>query len=345
MIIRSKAPLRLGLAGGGTDVSPFSDLFGGAILNATINRYAHASIIPRNDNKIIMRLEDQNVVFEFDVEAHGRASLPTDGKGALQRAVYNCMVRDFGMKPCGFELSTYIDAPPGSGLGTSSTLTVAVVGAFAEWLNLPLGEYDIAHLAYQIERIDLQMAGGKQDQYAATFGGFNFMEFFADDKVIINPLRIQAKYVDELANNLVLFYTQTSHDSSEIIKQQQQNVSSKNEKSIDAMHRIKAQATTMKEALLKGNLNEIGNVMNEGWEYKKRMADNISTDLFERIYETAIRAGASGGKISGAGGGGYIFFYCPENSRYRVIEALSQQQCIVHPFQFTKHGLCTWTIR
>jgi D-glycero-alpha-D-manno-heptose-7-phosphate kinase len=341
MIIRSKAPLRLGLAGGGTDVSPFSDLFGGAILNATINRYAHASIIPREDNKIIIRLEDQNVVFEHDAVRE----LPINGKGALQKAVYNCMIRDFDMKPCGFELSTYIDAPPGSGLGTSSTLTVAVVGAFAEWLKLPLGEYDIAHLAYNIERIDLQMAGGKQDQYAATFGGFNFMEFFADDKVIINPLRIQAKYVDELANNLVLFYTQTSHDSSEIIKQQQKNVSSKNEKSIDAMHRIKAQATTMKEAVLKGDLNEIGNILNEGWEYKKQMADNISTDLFEKVYKTALQAGASGGKISGAGGGGFIFFYCPENSRYRVIEALSEHQCIVHPFQFTKQGLCTWTIR
>jgi D-glycero-alpha-D-manno-heptose-7-phosphate kinase len=151
--------------------------------------------------------------------------------------------------------------------------------------------------------------------------------------------------VDELANNLVLFYTQTSHNSSEIIKQQQQNVSSKNEKSIDAMHRIKAQATTMKEALLKGNLDELGNILNEGWEYKKQMAEGISTDLFENIYETAINAGASGGKISGAGGGGFIFFYCPKNSRYRVIEALKKHQCIVHPFQFTKHGLSTWTIR
>jgi len=343
MIIRSKAPLRLGLAGGGTDVSPFSDLFGGAILNATINRYAHASIIPRSDNKIIIRLEDQNVVLEFDTKT--TPLLPTDGKGALQKAVYNCMVNDFQMKPCGFELSTYIDAPPGSGLGTSSTLTVAVVGAFAEWLKLPLGEYDIAYLAYKIERIDLQMAGGKQDQYAATFGGVNFMEFFADDKVIINPLRIQTKHLNELADNLVLFYTQTSHDSSEIIKQQQKNVSSKNEKSIEAMHHIKAQATSMKEALLKGNLNEIGSILNEGWEYKKRMADNISTDLFEQIYETAIRAGASGGKISGAGGGGYIFFYCPEISKYRVVEALKKHQCEVHRFQFTKHGLYTWTIR
>jgi D-glycero-alpha-D-manno-heptose-7-phosphate kinase len=298
MIIRSKAPLRLGLAGGGTDVSPFSDLFGGAILNATINRYAHASIIPRNDNKIIIRLEDQNVVSEYDAitDVDVIANVGAKHASPLQVAVYNCMVRDFGMKPCGFELSTYIDAPPGSGLGTSSTLTVAVVGAFAEWLKLPLGEYDLAHLAYNIERKDLQMAGGKQDQYAATFGGFNFMEFFADDKVIINPLRIQAKYVDELANNLVLFYTQTSHDSSEIIKQQQKNVESKNEKSIEAMHLIKAQATSMKEALLKGNLDEIGAILNEGWEYKKCMADGISTDLFEKIYEIAMSAGATGGK-------------------------------------------------
>jgi D-glycero-alpha-D-manno-heptose-7-phosphate kinase len=342
MIIRSKAPLRLGLAGGGTDVSPFSDLYGGAVLNATINLYAHVSIIPRSDSKIIIRMEDQGIIQEYDAT---KGLWPVEGKGMLQKAVYNYMVRDYGLEPHGFELSTYIDAPPGSGLGTSSTLTVALVGAFAEWLKLPMGEYDIAHLAYIIERHDLKLAGGKQDQYAAAFGGFNFMEFFADDKVIINPLRIQQDFIDELGNNFGLFYTQTSHESSEILKRQQNNVLSKNEKSIEAMHFIKTQAVSMKENLLLGKLDEIGCILKEGWIYKKRMAEGISTDLFEKIYETALAEGASGGKISGAGGGGFIFFYCPENTKYRVIEALKHHKCEVYPFQFTKQGLRTWTIR
>lgn len=341
MIIRSKAPLRLGLAGGGTDVSPFSDLYGGAVLNATINLYAHASIIPRNDNKIRICLKDQDVEMLYDV----CEELPTDGKGALQKAIYNRMVKQFGLKPQGFDLVTYIDAPPGSGLGTSSTLTVAVVGAFSEWLTLTLGEYDLAHLAYEIERIDLKMAGGKQDQYAATFGGFNFMEFYANDKVIINPLRVKTKTMNELSNNIVLFYTKTSHDSGQIIGKQQANVISKNVKSIEAMHKIKEQAVWMKEALLKGELNRMGAVLNQGWEYKRQMADGISTDLFEQIYDIAIQSGASGGKISGAGGGGFIFFYCPENTSYDVIEALRIFGCEACRFEFTKDGLKTWTIQ
>jgi D-glycero-alpha-D-manno-heptose-7-phosphate kinase len=341
MIIRSKAPLRIGLAGGGTDVSPYSDIYGGAILNATINLYARTTLIPREDKKIIIRLVDQNIRLEYDAIP----VLSTEGKGALQKAVYNRMVKDFNMPVQGFEMVTYIDAPPGSGLGTSSTLTVSVLGAFAEWLSLPLGEYDLAHLAYQIERIDLKMAGGKQDQYAATFGGFNYMEFYADDKVIINPLRINSKIINELSNNIVLFYTKTSHDSSEIITQQQQNVKAKNTSSIEAMHNIKEQALHMKEALLKGELDKIGDVLNEGWEYKKKMASGISTDLFEKIYLSAMQAGARGGKISGAGGGGFIFFYCPENKRYPVIEALSHLDCNPYMVEFTKEGLKTWTIR
>jgi D-glycero-alpha-D-manno-heptose-7-phosphate kinase len=184
MIIRSKAPLRLGLAGGGSDVAPYSDLYGGAILNATVNLYAYATIIPRNDGKIILNsFEDRQII-----ELNATKSLKVNGKLDLAKVVYNRVVRDYIRKPLSFELTTYVDAPPGSGLGTSSTLVVTILGAFTEWLKLPLGEYDIARLAYQIERVDLGMAGGKQDQYAATFGGVNFMEFYKDDKVIVNPL-------------------------------------------------------------------------------------------------------------------------------------------------------------
>ncbi len=340
MIIRSKAPLRIGLAGGGTDVSPYSDIYGGAILNATISMYAYANIVPRDDNKIIIRLNDKDEVFEYD----SVLELPMGDKVDLLKAIYNRIVKKYIHKPLSFELSTYVDAPPGSGLGTSSTLVVAVLGAFAEWLSLPLGEYDLAHLAFEIERIDMAMAGGKQDQYAATFGGFNFMEFYDKDKVIINPLRIKDKVMNELAYNIILYYTQTSRNSSDIIERQQKNVSSKSEKPIEAMHKLKEQSVLMKEALLKGKLDQIGEILNLGWQYKKQMAEGITTTLFEDLYETAIKAGASGGKISGAGGGGFIFFYCPGTTRYNVIKALDKFGGSVQRYEFTKQGLETWTI-
>lgn len=338
MIIRSKAPLRIGLAGGGTDVSPYSDIYGGAILNASISMYAYANILPLDNGKIIFRLNDKGEVHEYDASE----KLPYDGNADLLKAIYNKIATLYTHKSLSFELSTYVDAPPGSGLGTSSTLVVSVLGAFAEWLSLPLGEYDLAYLAYEIERIDLAMAGGKQDQYAATFGGFNFMEFYNNDKVIINPLRIKDRVMSELANNIVLFYTQTSRNSSDIIEQQQKNVSGKNFRSIEAMHKLKEQSVMMKEALLKGNLDQIGEILNMGWQYKKQMADGISTNLFEELYETALKAGATGGKISGAGGGGFIFFYCPGNTRYNVIKALGRFGGSVQRYEFTKQGLESW---
>jgi D-glycero-alpha-D-manno-heptose-7-phosphate kinase len=243
-----------------------------------------------------------------------------------------------------FELSTFVDAPAGSGLGTSSTLMVAILGAFAEWLKLPLGEYDIAHLAYEIERVDLGMAGGKQDQYSATFGGVNFMEFLKNDKVIVNPLRIKEKYLAELANNLVLYYTETSRLSSVIIKSQQKNVNEKNKKSLDAMHKLKEQAVMMKECLLKGNIDEIGNILDFGWRFKKQLALGVSNKLIDDIYDIAIKNGATGGKISGAGGGGFIFFYCPGITRYKVIDALKKFGGQSKRYDFTTTGLATWTI-
>lgn len=223
MIIRSRAPLRLGFAGGGTDVSPYSDMFGGAILNATITMYAYATIEPRSDGKIVLNSIDR----KEKIVVESKEELMIDGKLDLLKGVYNRIVRDFVKSPLSFELSTCVDAPPGSGLGTSSTLVVAILGAFVEWLKLPLGEYDIAHLAYEIERIDLKYAGGKQDQYAATFGGFNFMEFYANDKVIVNPLRIKSEYINELQFNLLLYYTGTSRLSSKIIEAQMKNVHAK----------------------------------------------------------------------------------------------------------------------
>lgn len=342
MIIRSKAPLRIGLAGGGTDVSPYSDIYGGAILNATVSMYAYATIEPTNDGKIVFDSLNRKLQVEFDsvLELEIDHS-PFD----LFKGIYNRIVKDYVKRPLSFKLSTYVDAPPGSGMGASSTLVTAIVGAFTEWLKLPLGEYDIAWLAFVVERMDLNMAGGKQDQYAATFGGVNYMEFFDQNKVIVNPLRIKNKYLNELAYNIVLYYTETSRSSAAIIEKQQLNVRSKNEQSIESMHKLKQGAVKMKEFLLKGDLDAIGRLLDESWRFKKQIATGISNPTIDSIYDTAMDAGALGGKISGAGGGGFMFFYCPGETRHKVIDALSNDYGgQVKRYQFTKNGLASWTI-
>jgi D-glycero-alpha-D-manno-heptose-7-phosphate kinase len=340
MIIRSKAPLRLSLAGGGSDVSPFSDQYGGAVLNFTLNLFAHASIEPTTDGKITIVQPDRGINREFE----SATLLPIDEACRLHSGIYNRIVKDYVQKPLSFRLTTFVDAPPGSGLGTSSTLVVAILGAFAEWLKIPLGDYDIAHLAYEIERIDLGMAGGKQDQYSATFGGVNFMEFFKEDKVIVNPLRINETYLNELSHDLLLYYTATSRESASIIASQQKNVLSGNARSIEAMHQMKNQAVMMKETLLKGQLDKIGEILNYGWHFKKQMAEEITNPLIESIYDSAMSMGATGGKISGAGGGGFMAFYCPGNTRHEVAKALLQFGGQVQQYEFTSTGLCTWTI-
>ena len=339
MIIRSKAPLRLGLAGGGTDVSPYSDIYGGAILNATINMFAYTTIEPSEDGRIVFEAPDRN----SRESCASQPLLDPEGFFLLHKGVYNRIVKDFVHKPLSFRISSYVDAPPGSGLGTSSTLVVSILGAFVEWLKLPLGEYDIARLAYEIEREDLGMSGGKQDQYAATFGGFNFMEFHGEN-VIVNPLRIREKYADELAHNLVLYYTDTSHVSARIIEEQQRNVRAKHTVSIEAMHKLKEQSVQMKEALLRGNTDRIGDILDFGWRYKKQMADSITNPHIDSIYEAARQAGATGGKISGAGGGGFMFFYCPGVTRYAVVEALKPFGGKAKRYEFINEGLKTWTI-
>lgn len=340
MMIRSKTPLRLGLAGGGTDVSPYSDIYGGAILNATINMYAYASIEPTNDGKIVFEMPSMGIKEEYNADMQ----LPTEGAFILHKGVYNRIVKDFTQEPLSFRFCSFVDAPAGSGLGTSSTLVVSILGAFVEWLKIPLGEYDIAQLAYSIERVDLAMTGGKQDQYAATFGGFNFMEFYNDDKVIVNPLRVRQHFQDELAHNLLLYYTQTSRVSAKIIETQAKNVINKNEKSIEAMHRLKEQSIRMKEVILKGKIDEIGEILDFGWKYKKQMSTEISNSLLDDIYDVAIKAGATGGKVSGAGGGGFMFFYCPNNTRYKVEQSLKTFGGQAKRYEFTHKGLRTWTI-
>lgn len=301
--------------------------------------YAYATIIPRDDGKIIFRAIDKNEVYEFEATEF----IPLNGELNLLRGIYNRIVKDYTKKHLSFELSTYVDAPPGSDLGTSSTLVVAILGAYAEWLNLPLGEFDLARLAYDIERVDLGMAGGKQDQYAATFGGVNFMEFYKDDKVIVNPLRIRSNYLNELAFNLVLYYTETSRYSSQIIEKQSQNIINNEMQSLEATHKLKEQSILMKEALLKGELDKVGEILDFGWENKKLLAEGITNPEIEKIYKIAKKNGASGGKVSGAGGGGFMIFYCPDNKRAQVVQALEKHGGKVKRYEFVTQGLSSWT--
>lgn len=222
MIIRSKAPLRLGLAGGGSDVSPYSDMYGGLVLNATINLYAYCTIEETSDNTISIHAYDSN---NYEETFPSQKALPIDGNAILVKGVYNRIVKDYDFDSLSFKKTTYNDAPAGSGLGTSSTMVVTILKAFIEWLGLPLGDYELARLAYEIERKDLGLAGGKQDQYAAAFGGFNYMEFLKDDMVIVNPLKVKRWVQDELEASMLLYFTGKSRSSAAIIDEQKKSTS------------------------------------------------------------------------------------------------------------------------
>ncbi len=340
MIIRSKAPLRLGLAGGGSDVSPYSDLYGGLVLNATINLYAYCTIEERSDGQIGIVSYDCGCRQEFPLAE----VLPVDGKADLVKGVYNRVVRDFGFRPRAFCITTWNDAPAGSGLGTSSTMVVCILKAFVEWLDLPLGDYDIARLAYEIERKDLGLSGGKQDQYAAAFGGFNFIEFHTDDTVTVNPLKVKRWITDELESSLLLYFTGQSRSSAQIIEAQRRNTSSGNAGAIEAMHGIKQSAIEMKAALLCGDMKAFGEIMSRSWENKKRMADGISNEKIQQAFDVAMAAGAISGKVSGAGGGGFIMFFVDPSRKKAVEEALKALDGYVLPFLFTEGGAHGWKI-
>lgn len=340
MIIRSKAPLRLGLAGGGSDVSPYSDIYGGLVLNATINLYTHTTIEELAENCIY--------IDSYDADCHKKFALAKkldiDGEASLIKGVYNRIMKDFGVEPRGFRITTYNDAPAGSGLGTSSTMVVCLIKAFVEWMSLPLGDYEIARMAFEIERKELGLSGGKQDQYAAAFGGFNFMEFLKDDMVIVNPLKVKRWIIDELEASLVLYFTGQSRSSAAIIDQQRANTTKGETKSIEAMHRIKQSAVDMKLALLKGDMREFARILGQAWEDKKKMADAITNPVIENAFSVAMQAGAVAGKVSGAGGGGFCMFMVDPAKKKPVVEALKQLDGFVMPFNFTDGGAHGWKI-
>ena len=341
MIVRARAPLRLGLAGGGTDVSPYCDLHGGSVMNVTIDKYAYATIDASPDGLAHFMAQDAGAIESIAPDEVVAAAGPLQ----LAKGVYRRIVADHldGRAPA-IRVRTHSDAPPGSGLGSSSTLVVALVTAFAEYFGLALGEYEIAHLAYAIERHDLGLAGGKQDQYAAAFGGFNFMEFYAGDRVIVNPLRIKDWIRAELESSLVLCFTGVSRASAKIIDEQSRNISDGDAGSLDAMHRLKDEASRMTEVLLRGDFTRLAEVMQAGWLAKKQSAASISNPRIEEIEAVASAHGARATKVSGAGGGGFMIFLCDPADRIGLTRALAAAGGTLYDAHFTLHGATAWKV-
>jgi D-glycero-alpha-D-manno-heptose-7-phosphate kinase len=335
MIVRSKAPLRISFAGGGTDVSPYMEERGGAVLSTTIDKYAYGSLRLRDDSQLQLSSLDYNFNANYNLDE----PLTYDGKLDLVKAVIETL--HVNQRNQGYDLFIHTDAPPGSGLGSSSALVVALIGLFKEWLHLPLTNYEIADVAYHIERVEMKIKGGKQDQYSATFGGFNYIEF-CKDYVIVNPLRIDRDIQNELHYNLLLCYTGKTRQSDHIIDTQVEGYVQKQGDVLAAMDELKQNAVDLKNALLQGKLNDFGCLLDVAWNNKKKMARQISTPFIDELYELAIRNGALGGKITGAGGGGYMFFYCQFGKKHLIADALEKAGAKVVSFNFDYGGLQTW---
>ena len=339
-IYRSKAPFRISLGGGGTDMNVYSTNHIGAVINVTLHLFTHTSLKLRDDNLITFNWVNKNEIEEHVVSD----TLDCSYGLKLFKATHNHIFKRFKLEPIGYDIVTYQDVPTGSGLGTSSTLIVSLIGVYQELFNLPLGEYDIADMAVQIERNELKENGGKQDQYAAAFGGWNYMEFKGDD-VIVNPLRIKDKIQNELANNIVLYYTNFPRKSTDVLEEQIKRIEDNNPTSILSLHALVEQAKLIKDCLIKGNIIGLGEILDYGFKQKSLLAKGISTPEIKKIYETAINAGATGGKISGAGGGGFMIFYCPDDTKYKVINELDKLEIgYYQPFTWTQFGLRTWQI-
>jgi D-glycero-alpha-D-manno-heptose-7-phosphate kinase len=288
-MIRAKAPLRVSFAGGGTDVPPFPEAEGGLVLSATINRYAYGALAPRDDGHIGVESLDLGLCADYDRED----ALDFDGHCDLVKAAIRRLGRG------GFDLFLHSSAPPGSGLGSSSTVMVTLIGLLKEYHHLALTDYEIADMAFNLERGDLGIKGGLQDQYAATFGGFNFMEMDGE-RVVVNPLRISDEVVNELEHNMLLCYTGRTRRSDHIIEDQTSRFVDRDEHALAGLRMQKRLAVEMKDALLRRRLNDFGALLGTAWEFKKQMSPKISNDFIDEAYEEARRHGALGGKVTGA---------------------------------------------
>ncbi len=334
MTVRSKAPLRISFGGGGTDVPPYPQERGGVTLNTTINKYAYATLMPLEGKEIRVTSLDYDIVAKYRTDRE----LAYDGKLDLVKATLKRLCPDRAM-----HLYLHSDAPPGSGLGSSSTMCVALVAAIQHHLRVPMTDYELADLAYRIERVDLGIAGGLQDQYAATFGGFNLTEFHAD-RVVVNPLRIKMDTLNELEYRLLLCYTGSTRLSANILKEQTQSFVDKDKAVSDSLDYIKELAISMKNALLRNELDQFGDLLHEGWVQKRRLASAITNPGIDALYDIAREHGALGGKLLGAGGGGYLLLFCEFDKRHIVAEHLEAAGGQLVDFGFEKRGVQTWEV-
>jgi len=335
LYFRARAPLRLSFCGGGTDVSPYPEEHGGMVLSATIDQYAYASLRPRRGARWNLASLDYDMVAKYD---HPRR-MKFDGNLDLIKAVIHSFA-----PPGGADLWVHSDAPPGSGLGSSSTLVVALIGVLSEWQRKPLSGYEAAELAYRIERIDLGLAGGRQDQYAAAFGGFNFIEF-QGATTVVNPLRIRPDVLRELEYRMLLCYMGQTRQSAHIIERQTSAYREGKAPVVDALHRLKAETLEMKKALLTGDVDAMGELLHQAWEAKKRLEAGISNAHVDQLYALARKEGAIGGKMPGAGGGGYFLLLTRFDRKHRVAAALEKRGAQVVPFQFEPQGLLAWSAK
>jgi D-glycero-alpha-D-manno-heptose-7-phosphate kinase len=339
VLIRARAPLRISFCGGGTDVSPYCDERGGVVLSATINRYATATVVPGGKSFTVRSIDyDQSISYGID------DAFVYDGQLDLAKGVIDHFRRQEKLAD-GFEVTLHNDAPPGSGIGSSSAVTVALVSAIVELLRLPIDDYQVADLAYRIERLEVGIKGGKQDQYATTFGGFNLIEFHPGGTVLVVPLRLRPETIWELEHSLVFAYVGGGHFSDQIIETQVRNYETRRTDSIHAMDRLKVLTQDMKRALLVGDLREFGELLHLAWESKRQMAKGITNPKIDDLYEGAIHAGALGGKMSGAGGGGFMLFVCDPLRRYAVQEALRKAESQLVNLSFVEPGVRTWTLK
>jgi D-glycero-alpha-D-manno-heptose-7-phosphate kinase len=338
-IHRAKAPLRISFCGGGTDVSPYPEERGGIVLSATIDKYAYASIRPIDE--AVIRITS----LDFETTATYPLGLRLESGDALDliKGVVNHFQLGDTSFPSGIEVYLHSDAPPGSGLGSSSTMVATLVGAFADWLRVPLTPYEIAERTYRIERQEIGLAGGKQDQYAATFGGFNFIEFLADH-TIVNPLRLRRGTFNELEYSLLLCYTGKTRLSAHIVENQTKSYRAGAAPVVRALDEMKQIAIEMKGLLLRDRLREFGELLHVAWQHKKSLDGAITTPEIDALYEGARAEGAIGGKILGAGGGGFLLVHVPFDRRARVVRALEALGGRIVPFAFESHGLQTWTV-
>ena len=335
MIIRSKVPLRISFGGGGTDVSPYPEEQGGVVLCTTINKYVYCTLATNETKVVNIKSLDYDIVASYrNVE-----DFKYDGKLDLVKATIKVMKVNTG-----FDVFLHADAPPGSGLGTSSTIIVALIGLFKHWQNLPLDDYEIADLAYHIEREEVGLKGGKQDQYATVFGGFNFIEFLGESTVV-NPLRIKEDVLNELEYRLMLCYTGKRRLSTEIIEDQVSRYIQKDESTVQALNEIKSLALEMKKALLLGRIDELGALLHRSWYHKKKLSPKMSEPYIDEMYEVARNTGVVGGKLLGAGGGGYLLLLCEFDKWHIVAENLEKIGGKVMNFTFEPRGLRTWEVK